>query len=119
MPGLPSLRDHLLFLYGEDRPKGAAARLDRLIAEHTGFAQAPPIGDPLSEKDLLLISYPDQVQRPGYPPLRVLNGFLGRHAGDLVSAVHLLPFFPSSSDDGFSVMDYRSVNPVYGSWGDV
>ena len=38
---------------------------------------------------------------------------------DLVSGIHLLPFFPSSSDDGFAVIDYRAVDPAYGDWDDI
>ncbi len=44
---------------------------------------------------------------------------LSHHLEDLVSTLHLLPFFPYSSDDGFSVIDYRKVDPHVGSWGDI
>ena len=33
--------------------------------------------------------------------------------------VHLLPFFPYSSDDGFSVINYRQVNESLGGWEDI
>jgi sucrose phosphorylase len=37
----------------------------------------------------------------------------------LVPGVHILPFFPYSSDDGFSIIDYEQVNPDWGTWADV
>ncbi|MCG8475253.1 MAG: sugar phosphorylase, partial [Cytophagales bacterium] len=35
------------------------------------------------------------------------------------SSLHVLPFFPYSSDDGFSVIDYRIVDPALGNWEDI
>ena len=72
-----------------------------------------------SERDALLITYADQVRQPPEPPLRVLVDFCRRYLPGLISGVHLLPFYPSSSDDGFSVVDYRQVDPAYGSWSDI
>jgi sucrose phosphorylase len=59
------------------------------------------------------------VQSPGSAPLATLADFLASRLGDAVSAVHVLPFFPSSSDDGFAVIDYRQVDPALGTWEDV
>ncbi|WP_372957845.1 alpha-amylase family glycosyl hydrolase [Marinobacter sp.] len=68
------------------------------------------------ESDVLLITYGDSVQRPGEKPLRTLRQFLDDCLAETVSGVHVLPFFPYSSDDGFSVMDYRAVNESLGDW---
>ena len=73
----------------------------------------------LSERDALLITYPNQVREPGAPPLQTLKTLLDTHLSTVVSGVHLLPFFPYSSDDGFSVEDYRTVDPAFGTWDDV
>ena len=73
----------------------------------------------LTERDALLIAYPDQVQTPGVSALACLREFAASYLESLVSGIHLLPFFPSSSDDGFSVTDYRAVDPRYGSWQDI
>ena len=67
----------------------------------------------------MLITYGDQVRAAHESPLKTLDGFLVSRAGGVISAVHLLPFYPSSSDDGFSVMDYYAVDPHLGSWEDV
>jgi len=74
---------------------------------------------PLSERDALLITYADQVGDPGHAPLRALGGFCERYLADLISGIHLLPFYPWSSDDGFSVKDYFAVAPEYGAWDDI
>src|SRR5512140_3472311 len=69
-----------------------------------------------SERDAILITYPDQVQEAGKPPVQALDEFLAGHAAGRVSGVHILPFYPVSSDDGFSVIDYGQVAPQYGTW---
>ncbi|SFM15923.1 alpha-amylase family glycosyl hydrolase [Marinobacter zhejiangensis] len=72
-----------------------------------------------AESDILLISYADSIQSSGEKPLHTLRRFLHHQFADTVSAVHILPFFPYSSDDGFSVMDYLAVNESHGSWQDI
>jgi glycosidase len=70
----------------------------------------------LSENDVILITYPDTIRAEGEKPLKTLHGFLKHHVTSAISCVHILPFFPSSSDGGFSVMDYRAVDHVLGDW---
>ena len=70
-----------------------------------------------SEADVLLIAYGDSVCNGSRPPLQVMDDFLRTYLKDTVSAVHILPFFPYSSDDGFAVIDYTQVNPALGDWG--
>lgn len=67
----------------------------------------------------MLITYADQVRAPGVAPLSALAAFARDHLRGLVSGIHLLPFYPWSSDDGFSVKDYRAVDPAYGSWDEI
>ncbi|SET10205.1 sucrose phosphorylase [Marinobacter segnicrescens] len=87
------------------------------LAEDT---QGPPAHqNNWDESDVLLITYGDSVQRPGEKPLRTLKQFLDDCLADTISGVHVLPFFPYSSDDGFSVMDYRAVNESLGDWEDI
>ena len=96
--------DHLTFLYGADAAGPIEARLRQLIREH--LAGGPPVtaehprrGLPLTQRDALLITYGDQVREAGPPPLQTLAEFLEEHAAGAVSGVHVLPFYPSSSDD--------------------
>lgn len=73
----------------------------------------------LTEREVLLITYADQVQEPGQPPLRTLHRFATQHLPGAVSGMHLLPFYPWSSDDGFAVKDFLAVDPACGTWDDV
>jgi glucosylglycerate phosphorylase len=114
-----SIPDLLTSLYGEGRAADTASRLERVLQEAGRSLLAPTTARPLSQKDAVLIVYPDQLTAPGRPPLAVLKDFLDRQVGDVITTVHLLPFFPSSSDDGFAVMDYLEVDSRYGSWDDI
>ncbi|MRT26501.1 sugar phosphorylase [Enterobacteriaceae bacterium RIT697] len=68
------------------------------------------------EKDVVLITYADQFREPEQPTLASFSRFYQQHLQSTFSLVHLLPFFPYSSDDGFSVIDYHQVNPICGDW---
>ena len=72
-----------------------------------------------SEHDALLITYSDSIRDDGTPALQTLHHFLDTHVGDAISHVHLLPFYPFTSDDGFSVSDFRTVRPDLGSWDNI
>ncbi|WP_404361727.1 sugar phosphorylase [Marinobacter sp.] len=72
-----------------------------------------------NQGDVFLITYPDSVLEEGEKPLVTLADFLGDHLRDTVTGIHILPFFPFSSDDGFSVIDYLAVRKEYGDWDDI
>ncbi len=118
------IRDHLAFLYGKTE---AEALWPRLEARLEAFRrrnphlreEVPPPEERLTERDAFLITYGDQFQEPGRPLLQTLADFLEHHLAEAISGVHLLPFYPYSSDDGFSVIDYRQVDPRLGTWEDV
>lgn len=71
------------------------------------------------ESDVVLITYADQFHQCNENNLTTLRGFYQRWLGDVFSHIHLLPFYPWSSDDGFSVVDYHQVTPSSGSWQDI
>jgi len=73
----------------------------------------------LSEKDIILITYGDQVNRECEPSLQTLKEFMDNHLKGFVNSVHILPFYPYSSDDGFSVVNYNEVDPHMGSWREI
>ena len=116
------ITQHLEALYGPAEAAAwavkIAARLDRFRAEQ---ANRPGRGAAatLTERDALLIAYADQVREPGRAPLAALGGFAHAHLRGVVSGIHLLPFYPWSSDDGFSVKDFFAVAPEYGTWADL
>ncbi|ATH79386.1 alpha-amylase [Vreelandella venusta] len=116
------LQRYLTHLYGE-RAGEVQRRLEQHLAHFRPLLPAAPlsaeqsgIAPTWSEKDQWVISYGDSIVADGTPPLGVLNHFLQRHLGETISGVHVLPFFPWSSDDGFSVIHYREVNPELGDW---
>jgi sucrose phosphorylase len=72
---------------------------------------------PFSQKDSLLITYPDMLSSNSDPsPLKILGEFIHKRVAGEFSYLHVLPFFPSSSDEGFSVKDYFVVDPCLGTW---
>jgi len=76
-------------------------------------------GEAWSESDAVLITYADSITKKGQKPLATLRNFYSEHLQESFSHVHLLPFFPYSSDDGFSITDFYSVNPRLGTWKDI
>lgn len=118
------IQDRLTFLYGEQETRRLWPQLQERLANfkrrNPHLARpAAPASARLTQRDAFLITYGDQISQPGRTPLQTLAEFLETHLGDAISGVHLLPFYPYSSDDGFSVIDYREVHPKLGSWEDV
>jgi sucrose phosphorylase len=111
------VREKLVALYGRGAGDAAYDRLEELLVEQAGSIR--PKRYELTERDAALITYGDGFLNPPEAPLAALNRFLRDYLRGLVTIVHLLPFFPFSSDDGFSVVDYRTVNPELGGWADV
>ena len=72
-----------------------------------------------SEKDCMLISYGDSITTNQERPLQTLNKFIQKKFPETFSIIHILPFFPYSSDEGFSVKNYYEVNSNIGEWGDL
>jgi glucosylglycerate phosphorylase len=108
-------------LYG---PQEGRSTYNALLARLDAFQNEPKDANPqvsglLDQRDALLITYPDQVNQPGEPPLVTLESFAAKHLTGRISAIHILPFYPATSDDGFAVVDYQEVDPGLGSWEDV
>ena len=111
---------YLIDLYGDAIGQATLPALRAVLRRHAARTGQPRHqAGGLSQRDALLITYGDQIQAAGVPPLQVLANFCRRHLAGLVSGVHILPFYPWTSDDGFSVQDYRAVDPALGDWDDV
>lgn len=110
-------------LYPNDRPtveSGVQAILDKYrdsVAQVT--PQASPQPTLLTERDAIMITYGDAFHDDQGTALDCLRRFAVDKLGDTISAIHLLPCFPYTSDDGFSVQDYYQINPDLGDWDDV
>ncbi len=107
----------LAFLYGEDQASPLLDRVHSILSEHR--IRIPPRDGGLSQRDSILITYGDQVQAPNEKPLQTLKKFCDEYLTGIVSGIHILPFYPWTSDDGFSVVDYRQIDPALGDWDDI
>ena len=113
---MKSIKERLQFLYPEqyeavwEKLKGLLAAWKEKAAREYPW---------VSNRDVLMITYGDGIRREGEPSLKVLKEFLDRELKGSISAVHLLPMFPYTSDDGFSVSDFRSIHPDLGGWEEI
>ncbi|MCK8349917.1 sugar phosphorylase, partial [Erwinia amylovora] len=71
------------------------------------------------QHDVVLSAYADQCHEDTTPTLATFSRVYRQHLQSSFNLVHLLRFFPSSSDDGVAVIDYHQVDPPYGSWHDI
>ena len=71
------------------------------------------------ESDNYLITYGNSIADGEHKPLDLLRDFAHHYLSGVFSGIHILPFFPFTSDDGFAVTDYREVNSALGSWEDI
>ncbi len=70
-----------------------------------------------NEKDCFLITYADSIKNENQNNLKTLHYFLSKYCKDF-SFIHILPFYPYSSDDGFAVIDYQKIDDEHGNWND-
>ena len=76
--------------------------------------------DPVwSQSDIFLITYGDTLKQDNQKHLNTLSKFLDKYTKPYFNNLHILPFFPFSSDDGFSITDYEKIRPDLGSWEDM
>ncbi|MBE9043639.1 sugar phosphorylase [Pleurocapsales cyanobacterium LEGE 10410] len=121
--------NRLCFLYGETEAEQYLPELERVLKVY--YAHKPPAKieaennfDPVNrftEQDVILITYGDLLRSENSSPLASLVHILEQVPGfkKAINTLHILPFFPYSSDRGFSVMDFRAVDPKLGSWQDI
>ncbi len=121
------LKQKITFLYGEARLDGIYPELERIMKVYYAHktpamkefdAQFNP-EDRFTEKDIILITYGDLVKTPNQKPLKTLSQLLESYLKGVINFIHILPFFPSSSDRGFAVMDFEEVDPHLGTWDDI
>ncbi len=116
---MTTIASHLAALY-PDQPDLDQA-VETLITDFKSSHATAPASTEFPHREAVLITYADQLTSPETPPLQTLHAFSSTQLSTLNTqlTLHLLPFYPSSSDDGFSVMDYTAVDPANGTWDDV
>ncbi|MHB2148668.1 sugar phosphorylase [Calditrichota bacterium LG25] len=120
-------KNKLTFLYGKSRVENIYPELERILKVY--YAHKTPMMleweknfDPenrFTECDAILITYGDLIKAPNQKPLRTLSQLSETYLRNVINTLHILPFFPSSSDRGFAVMDFEEVDPNLGTWDDI
>ncbi|MGD1904011.1 MAG: sugar phosphorylase [Geitlerinemataceae cyanobacterium] len=106
-------------VYGEAIAASLCERLYAIVEPYLAASFDEDLGKWNQEK-ALLITYGNSLNSSQDDrPLQTLDRFLGSYLRDTVSGVHILPFCPYSSDDGFAVIDYLKIDPELGTWDDV
>ncbi len=117
------IRENLSLLYGPELMPLALTKLRDVISKQSiqisQVESQPGSGYELTEKDIIMIAYGDHFTSLKSTPLRTLANWCDQHLKGLISAVHLLPFHPSTSYDGYAITDYMAVDPRLGTWDDV
>jgi glycosidase len=117
MDNIHKVKQILIEIYGAETGQAAFERLQPIIEKFTGHTGKKEAF--FSQQDVVLITYGDTLQKEGQAPIATLHEFAKSYLKGAISTVHFLPFFPYSSDDGFSVMDFFQINPELGSWENV
>lgn len=109
---------HLNKIYGDIHSEQELEALSIRIGELVSNVKNENIKTPgtLDHTHTYLIAYGDSFKREGEMPLETMADFNRNYLKDIISEIHILPHFPFSSDDGFSVIDYEEVNPEFGDW---
>ncbi len=115
------LQKHLNTIYPENDNTALASEIIKIVwPKSPPLETAKPLStDTWSQESMLLITYGDTIVKKDEHPLKTLEDFLEEHLQDIIRAVHILPFFPYSSDDGFAVEDYYEVREDLGDWKDI
>ena len=124
--GKRRLYKRLRLLYGSEQAEKWLPELLRVIRVHHAHKSGPlqefearHRGDDIfTERDMILITYADMIDSDRGKPLQVLAKVCHQHV-KAPNTLHILPFFPYSSDRGFSVIDFLQVDPRLGDWDDI
>lgn len=109
----------LTLLYSAEQAHPLMERLINRLQQEPIKTNIIPSDSHWTEQDIILITYGDSIQQADEKPLQTLYEFLSLHLKDSINSVHILPYFPYSSDDGFSVIDYKAVSSLLGDWTDI
>ena len=117
----------LLFLYGKDKAERIMPELERILKVHHAHKPEALIAaekdfvakERFTENDMVLITYGDMIKGQGSTPLATLHNFVDTYNLGAINTLHILPFFPYSSDRGFSVVNFKAVDRRLGSWVDI
>ena len=110
------ITDHISKIYPEEDHISICEKIVRLMNYENSFYQAKQHTNLWSENDIVTITYGDSIKQDNVFPLDTLHKFFSDNLKEVISTIHILPFYPYSSDDGFSVINYSEVNQSLGGW---
>ena len=116
---------HINRIYCDNLSDNEINELSQNLADHVISSQVnlpthiTEDGESWSESTVILITYADSVEEKNSLPINSIHNFLNNYCSEIFDMVHILPFFPSSSDKGFAVMDYYSIYYRFGQWSDI
>lgn len=110
---------HLTHIYGAEGAEKLAENILNVAGLKDENRSCTKFVNKWNEQDTYIITYANSIQKENEAPLHTLHQFLNHTLKGVINTVHLLPFYPWTSDDGFSVSDYKAVAPENGSWEDV
>lgn len=113
---MDNIENLLKKIYPKQDIKYLVDKVNDLIEENKSEFRSD---DKLDASDVILITYADSITKKGQEGIKTLNKFLKAYTGNLITGIHFLPFYPYTSDDGFSISDYNKIIPSYGNWNDV
>jgi sucrose phosphorylase len=119
--------NYLSILYGSKIASQYIHEIIRLVKVHYAYKSEEFLKEESSfdkknlftEDNTILITYGDIIKDHYVKPLRILHNFAQKYFSEAFKTIHILPFFPYSSDRGFSIIDYEQVNPELGTWNDI
>ncbi len=121
------IMNRLTLLYGKTMAESYMPELERLLDVY--FAYKPQTlrdkdkgfnpHEQFTEKDVILITYGDLITNKKLNPLQTLRTICDTYLEGTINTIHILPFFPYSSDRGFSIIDFETVDPRLGTWKDI
>jgi sucrose phosphorylase len=121
------MQQRLEFLYGDSGRNSVWQELLRLLRVHQAHATDEILAaeanstpeDRFTEEDVVLITYGDLIVSDKLSPLKTLADCAEFFFKGVITTIHILPFYPYSSDRGFSVISFEEVDPKLGSWDDI
>ena len=127
----PSSKDKLFkrlsLLYGEKIAEANLPELERVMQVYYAYKPLEMIErekdfdreNRFTEEDIILITYGDLIRGHERSPLATLAKLCDTYLEGTINTLHILPFFPYSSDKGFSITDFEEVDPKLGNWEDI
>ncbi|MDI6796088.1 MAG: sugar phosphorylase [Desulfatibacillaceae bacterium] len=119
--------EKLTLLYGQKMAEFCLPEVERLMQVYWAKKSVEMIEleksfnptDRFTQEDVILITYGDLIHDPDSKPLDTLANFCRKYLLNTINTLHILPFYPYTSDRGFAVLDFEQVDPRLGAWDDI